>query len=124
MYENIIKQFNDVYFNESPRHKAYPLGHVFDKEKSVVWNEEEVVRRNAEIREHNIKVREQRVKALAEARNNIINYLMKEYPVISKKKIENIYNCIYNDYMERYDYRIQFVIDKAEEILDIFSEEE
>ena len=124
MYEKVIQQFEGIYFNESPKQRAYPLGYIFDKEKSVIWNEEEVIRKNAEIREHNIKIRERRFKALEEAHNNIISYLMKEYPKISKKKIENIYRWTYNDYMERYDHRIQFVIDKAEEILDIFSEEE
>ena len=124
MYEKVIQQFEGVYFNESPRHRAYPLGYIFDKEKSVIWNEEEVIRKNAEIREHNIRIRKQRIKALEEAHNNIISYLVKEYPTISENKIENIYHWTYDNYMERYDHRIQFVIDKAEEILSIFSEEE
>lgn len=125
MYEKIIKQYDEACnMPTRPAERTYSADHIFDEEKSVKWNREEVIRRNAEIREHNIKIREQRFKALEEAHNNIINYLVKEYPTISKKKIENIYHWTYDDYMERYDHKIQFVIDKAEEILDIFSEEE
>ena len=123
MYENIIKQFNDVYFNEPPKKKAYPLNHIFDEEQSVKWNKEEVLRINDEIKEHNSKIREQRFKALAEAHNNIINYLQNEYFTLSRKKIENLYHHIYEKIFED-DYRIQDVIDEVEEILDIFSEDD
>ena len=123
MYEKVIKQFNDVYFNESPRKKAYSLNHIFDEEKSVKWNREEVLRVNDEIKEHNIKIREQRFRALAEAHNNIINYLQNEYFTIPRKKIENLYHLIYEEIFED-DYRIQDVIDEVEKVLDIFSEEE
>lgn len=123
MYEKVIKQFNDVYFNESPKKKAYSLDHIFDEEKSVKWNREEVLRVNDEIKEHNLKIREQRFKALAEAHNNIINYLQNEYFTLPRKKIENLYHHIYEEIFED-DYRIQDVIDEVEEILTIFSEEE
>lgn len=124
MYEKVIKQFNDVYFNEPTRKRTYPLSHIFDEEKSVKWNREEVLRVNDEIKEHNIKIREQRFKALAEAHNNIISYLVKEYPTISKKKIENLYHLIYEEIFEDDYIIIQDIIDEVEEILDIFSEEE
>ena len=123
MYEKVIKQFNDVYFNESPRKKAYSLDHIFDEEKSVKWNREEVLRVNDEIKEHNIKIREQRFRALAEAHNNIIKYLQNEYYTLPRKKIENLYHHIYEEIFED-NHRIQDVIDEVEEILDIFSEEE
>lgn len=123
MYEKVIKQFNDVYFNESPKKKTYPLSHIFDEEKSVKWNREEVLRVNEEITEHNSKTREQRFKALNEAHNNIIKYLQNEYFTLPRKKIENLYHHIYEEIF-RDNYRIKDVIDKVEEILDIFSEEE
>lgn len=123
MYEKVTKQFNDVYFNESSRKKAYSLNHIFDEEKSVKWNREEVLRVNDEIKEHNIKIREQRFRALAEAHNNIINYLQNEYFTLPRKKIENLYHHIYEEIFEN-DYRIKDVIDEVEEILGIFSEEE
>ena len=123
MYEKVIKQFNDIYFNESPKKKAYSLNHIFDEEKSVKWNRAEVLRINDEIKEHNIKIREQRFRALAEAHNNIINYLKNEYFTLPRKKIENLYHHIYEEIFEN-DYRIKDVIDEVEEILDIFSEEE
>ena len=123
MYEKVIKQFNDVYFNESPKKKAYSLNHIFDEEKSVKWNREEVLRVNDEIKEHNIKIREQRFRALAEAHNNIIKYLQNEYFTISRKKIENLYHLIYEEIFED-DYRIQDVIDEVEKVLEIFSEDD
>ena len=122
MYEKVIKQFNDVYFNESPKKKAYSLNHIFDEEKTVKWNREEVLRVNNEIKEHNIKIREQRFRALAEAHNNIIKYLQNEYFTLPRKKIENLYHHIYDEIFED-DYRIRDVIDEVEEILKIFSEE-
>ena len=120
MYEKIIKQFNDVYFNESPRKKTYSLNHIFDEEKSVKWNREEVLRVNEEIKEHNSKIRELRFRALNEAENNILNYLANEYYTISRKKIAALYHHIYNEIFED-DYRIKDVIDEVEEILGIFS---
>ena len=123
MYEKVIKQFNDVYFNESPRKKTYPLSHIFDEEKSVKWNREEVLRVNEKITEHNSRIRELRFRALNEAEKNILNYLANEYYTISRKKIEALYHHIYNEIFED-DYRIQDVIDEVEAILAIFSEEE
>lgn len=123
MYEKVVKQFNDVYFNESPRKKAYSIGHIFDEDKSVKWNQEEVIRQNNEIKEHNSKLREQRFKVLAEAHNNIIKYLQSKYYKIPRKKIETLYHHIFENIF-KHDYSIRDVIDEVEEILDIFSEEE
>lgn len=122
MYERVIKQFNDVYFNETPRRKAYPIGHIFDENKSVKWNQEEVIRQNNEIKERNIRIKEQRFKALAEAHRNIITYLQKEYPTIHPKRVENLYHHICEQIFED-DYRIKDVIDEVEETLNIFSED-
>lgn len=123
MYEKIIKQFNDAYFNEPLKKKSYPLGYIFDEEKSVKWNREEVIRVNDEIREHNYNLREQRLEAIGEAENSILNYLKNEYSTISRKKIEALYHHIYNEIFED-DYRIQDVIDEVEATLVIFSEDD
>lgn len=123
MYEKVIKQFNDVYFNESPKKKAYSLNHIFDEEKSVKWNREEVLRVNDEIKEHNTRIREQRFRAITEAHKNIINYLQNEYFTIPRKKIEKLYHHIYGEIFED-AYKIKYVIDEVEEILDIFSEDD
>lgn len=122
MYEKVIKQFNDVYFNESPKKKVYPIGHIFDEDKSVRWNQEEVIRQNNEIKAHNMKVREQRFRALTEAHSNIIKYLQSEYYTIPRKKVENLYHHIFEEIFE-HNYRIKDVIEEVQEILYIFSED-
>ena len=47
-YDELIKNFNDAYFMDTPKFTIFRDGHVFDENMSVKWNREELERVNKE----------------------------------------------------------------------------
>ena len=125
-YDEVIEKYEKASnMPTRPTEKTYSENHIFDEDKSVKWNREEVARRNEEIKKERAVLQTNRYKALMEAEEAIVDYLHKNYSLISKSKIEKLFESIYNDfYRDHFDYKIQGVIDMCEEYLDIFSEED
>lgn len=107
------------------KERTYSADHIFDEEQSVKWNREEVIRRNEEINKERDALQRARYQAIMDAEEDIVNYLSKNYPKISKEKVRKLFDKIYSDYYrDRFNCEIQRVIDMCEEYLDLFSEED
>jgi hypothetical protein len=122
-YDKLIKNFNDAYFMDIPKFTIFRDGHVFDENMSVKWNREELERVNKETLSRRKSFYEEKANKVSLAREDIIDYLYDEYTSVGRKKIEKLFNKIYDKEFDG-ERRIDWVIDECEELLEIFSEVE
>ena len=122
-YYEVTYAFYDAQNMPTNGKRYFSEGHIFDEEKSVKWNKEEVERQNDLIRKQNQAAREARANARIKAENLAVDYLHQEWPSISRPKIINLFQYIYDKHFDD-NYQIERVIDICEELLEIFTRED
>lgn len=87
---------NGRYDVEVPNERFFPTSHIFDENKSVVWNRGEVARRNAEIKTRRDEALEHSRQMERLMRDDAVNALIDEYD-LKRAVAEAVWDFAYRE---------------------------
>lgn len=120
-YCNVIDKFMEAYELPSRSSKKYLSdSYIFDENKSVKWNKEQVEKHNQERKDEDTKLREAYTKAIGLANGLAGEYLAQEYG-ISKEVGVKVFLFAKREKDDAY--QIDDILEYAEEICQLFKEE-